>query len=209
MLRVGQRLKEQRLQKGLSLDEVSKAIKIRTPFLLAIEKGDYQKLPSSAYAQGFVNNYAQYLGLPKKEIMALFRREFDEEKIFKVLPEGFAKRDDFPIKRLQFGQLIALFFLFLLLGSYLIFQYRDAFLNPPLTVDTPKEGQIVESRMVVVSGTTSSNTIVYIGDASVPLTSDGSFKKTIDVFPGKTVLTIKAQNKFGKQTVKEIHIIIK
>ncbi|MGH2637780.1 MAG: helix-turn-helix domain-containing protein, partial [Rhabdochlamydiaceae bacterium] len=70
------------------MEEIAAAIKIRPEFLSAIEKGDYQHLPSPAYASGFVTNYAAYLGFPKRETLALFRREFDEQKAYKVLPRG-------------------------------------------------------------------------------------------------------------------------
>src|ERR1051326_7290810 len=91
MVPVGQRLQQERIKKGLSIDEIARATKIRPNFISALEKGNYKKLPSSAYVQGFIKNYAEYLGLPKKEILALFRREFDEREFIGVLPESFAK----------------------------------------------------------------------------------------------------------------------
>ena len=85
MIRLGQRLREVRIGKGISLEEVSRATKIKIAFLSAIEDGMYEKLPSSSYAQGFVKNYVQFLGFSEREAMALFRREFDEKRIFKVV----------------------------------------------------------------------------------------------------------------------------
>lgn len=203
MVRLGQRLKEQRLQRGLSLDEVSKAIKIRSDFLVAIERGDYKKLPSSAYAYGFVRNYAEYLGFSKREALALFRREFDEDKIYKVLPEGLA-RDDFPLKRLRLQQTVYIVIaVLLILGSFLTYQFRYAFINPPLEVTSPKQNQVLSSQSVVVSGKTVSDTTVYINDDPVTVLTDGSFKKTITVFPGEDTIKIKVLNRFGKQTTLE------
>ena len=87
MTRVGEKLYEERIKKGYTLEEVSKATKIKVHFLQAIEKGDYKKLPSGTYAQGFVKNYAGFLKLPEHEMLALFKREYDEEKL-KVIHEG-------------------------------------------------------------------------------------------------------------------------
>lgn len=210
MIRVGLRLKEERVRRKLSLEEVAKAIKIRLSFLSAIEKGDYQKLPSSAYAQGFVRNYASFLGLPEKEILALFRREFDEEKFFKVLPEGLYKKDDFPIKRIKFQQTVLVgFFIFLALLSYILFQYRYAIINPPLSLDSPKENSVVFSKSVTVTGKTDSNASLFVNNSSVSLDRDGNFKKELDLFPGKTTIKIKAVNRFGKQTGIERHVEVK
>src|SRR5437763_1523829 len=100
MVRLGQRLHNERIRRKLSLDEVAKDIRIKTVFLAALEKGEYTKLPSPAYAQGFVRNYASYLGIPKAEITALFKREFDEKRAYKVLPDSMVKTKEFPLKRL-------------------------------------------------------------------------------------------------------------
>jgi len=199
MIRAGQRLSEERNRKGLTIEEVSKATKIKASFLSAIEKSDYTKLPSSTYASGFVKNYAEFLGLPKKEILALFRREFDENKDFKVLPSGFVKNDDFPIQRFRIGQtFLIILFIFLGLIGYLAFQYRYAILNPPLEIYSPK--QKTASQRTIVSGRTDPNVTLLINDSPVSLDDKGNFKKTLDLFPGKATIKIKAINRFGRKT---------
>ncbi|MBI2622762.1 MAG: helix-turn-helix domain-containing protein [Candidatus Levybacteria bacterium] len=210
MIRAGQKLHAARLKKGLTLDEVSKITKIKATFLSAIEKGEYQKIPEKIYAQGFVQNYAEFLGLPKNEILALFRREFDEEKIYKILPEGLAKGKDFSLHGLKLQQTtIAIICIFLLLIAYILLQYRYVFLNPPLEIRSPKEGEIVSSQTVAIFGKTDSNATVYVNSDPVNLQRDGSFKKTLDLFSGKATITVKAVNRFGKETVlkRQIEII--
>ncbi len=49
MITAGQKLYEERIRRGLTLEEIARATKIRSSFLSAIEKGEYKKLPSSAY----------------------------------------------------------------------------------------------------------------------------------------------------------------
>lgn len=207
MIHLGQRLSEERKKRGLSLEEVSKATKIRTNFLQAIEKGEYNKLPSSAYAQGFVHNYAEFLGLPKKETLALFRREFDEEKIFKVLPEGLTRQEEFPLRAIRMQQAIVISLISLLfIAAYLFFQYRSAFINPSLEVTAPKEGAVVSNTAVRVSGKTDANTTVLVNDQGATVDGNGNFSKIVDVFSGKTTITISAANRFGKETVLQRHI---
>lgn len=210
MIRAGQRLYEERIKKGLTLEEVSKATKIRANFLLAIEKGEYNKLPSSAYVQGFVRNYAEFLGLPKKDILALFRREFDEEKIFKVLPEGLTRSKEFPLRTLRIQQavIVTTSILLLLLG-YLFFQYRYAIINPPLEITAPKEGAVFSDFQIRLSGKTDPNATVSINGQGVTVDNNGNFVKTLDVFSGKSTISITATNRFGKETKKERHIEVK
>ncbi len=207
MIRAGQKLYEERIRKGLTPDEVSSATKIKKFFLQAIEKGDYGSLPSSAYAQGFVKNYASFLGLSQKEMLALFRREFDDNMYFKVLPEGLVKKSDFPIKRLQIIEKgIYVLVIIIIIALYILFQYRYAVINPPLEVTFPKDMQTVTSEEIVVSGKTDPNATVYVNDMLVSLDQNGKFKKSIDVFSGKTTIKVKAVNRFRRETVKNIHI---
>lgn len=60
---VGKRLAQARLQRGLSLDEVAHATKLRPEKILALENDDLTSFPSNAYAKGHLKNYARYLGV--------------------------------------------------------------------------------------------------------------------------------------------------
>lgn len=200
MIRVGQRLKETRLEKGLSLEDVAQATKIRASFLSAIEKGEYQKLPSSSYAQGFVQNYADFLGLPRREIMALFRREFDEEKVYKVLPEGFVKEEHLHRRSIKIHQaLLIVFGVLLFLGGFLFYQYRAAFFNPDLEVSEP-QGRTVTTSDIVVRGKTDQNVTVTVNNIPVAIDESGNFSKRVSVFPGENSIVIRAVNTFGRET---------
>lgn len=209
MINVGQRLHNKRLEKGITLEQAAKATKISARFLSAIERGDYQKLPSSAYAQGFVKNYAEYLGLPKREISAIFRREFDEEKIFRVLPEGLTRSNDFPLKRIRIQQTVIIVAIVILsIMGYLLFQYRFAIINPPLEVISPKKQQIIP-KTITVSGKTDSNAVVTVNEKQASVGENGDFKTEITLFPGKAKIIIKATNRLGKETIQEIPVEVK
>jgi cytoskeletal protein RodZ len=67
MSSIGERLREERLRKGLDLEDVAERTKINANFLLAIEAGDFEKLPGSFFARSFVRQYARTLGLDASE----------------------------------------------------------------------------------------------------------------------------------------------
>lgn len=210
MVHVGEKLSEERIRRGLGLEEVAKATKIRVSFLQAIEKGECSKLPSGVYAHGFVRNYARFLELPEREIMALFKREYDEEKMVKVLPDGFARQNDFPLKRFKVAQVLKILpLIFFVLLIYIIFQYRSAIFNPPLSVSAPAENSVISSQAVTVIGKTDPNSTVFVNSETASLDKDGNFQKTINIFPGKTKIIIKSVNKFNKTTTLERQIEVK
>ncbi len=200
MVRLGHLLHQKRLQRKQTLEEIAKEIKIKAIFLAAIERGDYHKLPSPAYAQGFVRNYASYLGLSKAETTMLFKREFDEKGAMKVLPDSMVKTKEFPVQRLRIQQSLLIFVVFvLIIFFYLFFQYRAAFLPPSLTVASPQPGTKT-SQDVTVTGQTDSNATVTVNGEPVTVANNGDFQKDVMLFPGSAVVSIKATNRFGKTT---------
>lgn len=208
MVKIGQKLRETRLRKGLTLSDVSQNTKIKPVFLEAIENGEYDKLPSASYAQGFVRNYASFLGLPERESLALFRREFDEEKVFRVLPQGLPQ-SAFSIRRFKSSSLLLIILLFTSLFGFIIFQYRDAFINPSIEITSPKENSVISSSDVTVSGKTDPENLVYIENFTVSLDNEGRFTKIISLFEGEVDLTIRVVNKFNRETKVVRHLEIK
>lgn len=208
MVRLGQLLRQQRLRRKLSLEEVARGTKIKEQFLTAIERGEYNRLPSPAYAKGFVINYASYLGLPKAEVTALFRREFDEKRAIKVLPDSLT-RQSFPTRRIkiQDSLLIVGILIFLFIG-FLLFQYRAAFIAPPLRISSPQQSVEV-SQEVTVSGRTDREASVTVNNEAVSVNSNGEFTKRISLFPGQTTIVISAKNRFGKETIVTREVTVK
>lgn len=63
MFEIGASLREARTKRGLSSEDVQKAIRIRDRYLTALEQEDWALLPGDAYTKGFLRAYAEYLGL--------------------------------------------------------------------------------------------------------------------------------------------------
>lgn len=57
------RLKQVRIESGLSLKEIAGHLNIRERYLIALEEGDFSALPGKVYASGYLKVYANYLGI--------------------------------------------------------------------------------------------------------------------------------------------------
>ncbi len=66
--KIGPVLEKARKEKGLTLEEVEQATKIRKRYLAGLEREDYGVLPDAVYVQGFLKTYANYLGLDGEEL---------------------------------------------------------------------------------------------------------------------------------------------
>lgn len=208
MVRLEELLKEARVQKKVTIEQAAVATKIKPQFLQALEKGAYNELPSPAYARGFVKNYAEYLGLPKTLISPLFKRDFDEKKAMKVLPDGMVKQDSFPVSRINLRKVVIGVFGLLLLIGLLLFQTRGIFFPPSVSISSPKEGDTVPQEFVV-KGKTDSNATITINNESIFVENNGVFEKKITLFPGETSITVKAKNRLGKESTVQRSIIVK
>jgi cytoskeleton protein RodZ len=60
---IGRLLEQKRKERGLTLEEVEQATKIRKRYLTGLERDNYAILPGAVYARGFLKTYANYLGL--------------------------------------------------------------------------------------------------------------------------------------------------
>lgn len=68
----GTYLKGERESRKISLEEISRATKIRRAILEAIEKDQGEALLPEAVVKGFIKTYARHIGLDPKEVMATY-----------------------------------------------------------------------------------------------------------------------------------------
>src|SRR5699024_3547289 len=76
-MQIGERLREAREEKGLSLEDIQQKTKIQSRYLQAIEEDNLDDLPGKFYARAFIKEYALAVDLDPSEVL----EGFDEEKI--------------------------------------------------------------------------------------------------------------------------------
>ncbi|MFJ5713268.1 helix-turn-helix domain-containing protein [Neobacillus sp. NPDC093127] len=75
MTELGNRLKEARLAKGLSLDDLQSMTKIQKRYLIGIEEGNYSSMPGNFYVRAFIKQYSEALSLNPDEIFETYKNE--------------------------------------------------------------------------------------------------------------------------------------
>ena len=76
MENLGEKLKQARLAKNLSLDEIHKITKINKNYLAALETSNVKAFPAEVYYKNFLKRYAYYLGLNGEQIL----QEYNDSK---------------------------------------------------------------------------------------------------------------------------------
>ena len=74
-LLIGDKLRQARLNKNISLDELQQKTKIQKRYLEAIEKGAFDLLPGDYYVRTFLRQYAEVVGEDGEHLIAVFNGE--------------------------------------------------------------------------------------------------------------------------------------
>src|SRR5215208_733459 len=69
---LGERFRQARLDRHVSLQDAQRETRIHRRFLEALENEDISALPATVYARGFIRTYATYLGLDPEPMVDLF-----------------------------------------------------------------------------------------------------------------------------------------
>lgn len=72
LVQIGQKLKHQRNLLGLTLEDVERHTHLRQRYLIALENGDLNNLPSPVQGRGMLKNYANFLGMDPEPVLLQF-----------------------------------------------------------------------------------------------------------------------------------------
>ena len=121
---VGHLLRNARTAKGLSIDDISRQLRLSVQQIEAIEKEDFEKLPGRTFLRGFIRNYANLVQL-------------NPVPLLQMLPESTRvistyERTPFKNKQISFSSnrekpgnhslIIAIILFVIILGAYFLFE---------------------------------------------------------------------------------------
>lgn len=88
---ISRQLKEARESLGLSLEDIQEKTRILKGHLIAIENGQFDKLPSPYYARKYLRQYAEAVGLEPQHILRKFRTdEMTQQKLLEWTTQSMA-----------------------------------------------------------------------------------------------------------------------
>lgn len=201
MKTAGELLRDKRLLKELSLEEVAKKTKIKIEYLEAIENSDFHLLPSSTFAKGFLRNYATFLYLNPDTLVAMFRRDFTENAKGEIIHRGLvapvgSKPKFFSVPLILISLATFAFF------GFLAIQLVSWWSLPKLKIIQPQNGDTYGEK-VTFKGVAASDAIVRVNGQLVIMDQNNQF--TLDlIFPSGThSVIVEATSRQGKSTLIE------
>ncbi len=144
--RIGNFIKEARLSRNQSIEELAANLKIGAHQLEAIEEGNEEKLPEKVFVKAMIRRISQKLKLDTEFIMAEFKTERKEVKIEEIVKEASKKdhsfRESKNLNPLGFLTFILISGFLGLIASSLIFNlFSDSSQN-----QTPKQELIKKTK---------------------------------------------------------------
>lgn len=192
MFRASIILKNAREDKDLSIEEVSKKLKISAKYLRAIEAEQKNNFPAEPYCSLIIKDYANFLGLNGEDLISLFRRDFASIVKSPVVPPSrisFTPQNTFKI---------ALVIIMILFAFYIANEYVKFNRPPELKVDWP-----IASAAAEIVGTTDAESTIRINGDLIIVDSSGKFHKSINLSKPETKVVIESKSPNGKTTVVE------
>ena len=142
--RIGNFIKEARLSRDQSVEELASDLKIGSHQLKAIEEGNEEKLPEKVFVKAMVRRISQKLKLDTEFIMNEFKTDRQEIKIEEIVEEVAKKtsknRHSKDLSQLGFFIFILISGFLGLIASFLIFNL----FSEPFQNQTPKQQELIK-----------------------------------------------------------------
>ena len=153
---IAKELRRARLAKKISLLEASKQLKMNIVYLEALERGDFESLPTGVYRHNFLREYAIFLGLSSSDLINLFTQD-KTKKVAHSQEDLFVKKASHVHYFVTIPRLVKNLLIFSASAVCLIYLAIciNAIISPPeLIVNSPSLDIITEEKEIVVAGVT-------------------------------------------------------
>lgn len=104
MSKLGNILRDARVEKGYTLNTLQQKTKIQKKYLQAIEEGNFQEMPGQFYIRAFVKQYADIVGLNGDQLLIEHEDEFLEKAIEEETKPIVGEESDIPSRSSRFHQ---------------------------------------------------------------------------------------------------------
>lgn len=200
MLSVGEILKKERLNQGLTLAIIEKQLKVREKFIKAIEENNWDYFSSKIYITGILKNYSNILGLDSKRVLAFFRRDYEKKE--EVRFKKKVSSSDLTSGSKKFFRLIVIASVLIFI-VYFGYQLRLYFLPPKLEILSPKATSFTTENKVKITGMTDKDAIVTVVDQRLYLNTEGKFTYELPLKEGTNKVVFELTGANGKKSAVE------
>lgn len=198
---LGEYLKDTRESLRFTRNQIYRLTQIPIIYIEALERSDYENLPADVYVKGFLKS----LGAVYKVDSEILLDQYSQEKGLERSMRGTGeKQKKYAISRLTVTpKTITIFsvsIIILLTVGYLFWQVRSVSIPPFLDVQSPAGDISLESRSILLRGSTEIGARVFVNEQEVLVEETGEFLEVINLIQGTNNILIRSENKFQNFT---------
>ena len=82
---IGQKLRNARIKKGYTIDDLQQVTKIQKRYLIAIEEGQFDHLPGDFYVRAFIKQYCEAVDLDSDELLDEYKSEIPDSQPHEIV----------------------------------------------------------------------------------------------------------------------------
>lgn len=190
-LEIGRQLKEKRLSQNREVTDIIEKIKISESYLVAIEKGEIDDLPSPVYYHLFVRSYASELGLDPEKFLEEYETEdavADNEQAGSTPVTVESKTKTLPENNSSTGKVIIFISLFVIIAFVVVLIFsmsaenglQSEPENQPMQIQSETESETEAEVDEIATG------IAEDIPADIPI-ADESVNEPVPELPGMTL----------------------
>ena len=211
---LGAILKAARSRADLTIEQAEKETRIASKYLIALESGQYDKMPAEAYNTGYVRCYAEFLKLNPEKIIQLYKLERSEHRLSaKEAPKATAKLRpsrlgdwSFLVTPKLIG-VVGMITVFAFVSGYIIFQVRK-FAEPPTLELTNVPTEFTSDQdVVLLEGRTAEGAIVSINSEPIFVSATGSFSQDVQLSPGLNQILVQSKSRADKESRVTVRVL--
>lgn len=200
MTTVGEILKSERINKGLTLHDIEMKIKVREKYLRAVEENNWSFFTSRIYITGIIRNYSKVLNQDEKKVLAFFRRDYEKKDDVRF-KKGITSRYLSPETKLVLRNGFIVLILFFII--YFSYQLKLYFSPPGLELISPTTTSFFREDKINITGKTDKDTTVMITGQRIYQNADGVFVYEFPLKDGTNKLIIELTGANGRKTTYE------
>ncbi|MFC1731271.1 hypothetical protein ACFL6I_13135 [candidate division KSB1 bacterium] len=91
--------------------------------------------------------------------------------------------------------------------GYTYFQMQNLVTGPVINISEPQNGATLTSSQIEVTGTTKNISSINLNDRQIFIDESGVFGEKLLLSPGYNIITLRAEDKFGRKTKKVLELV--
>lgn len=94
-----------------------------------------------------------------------------------------------------------------LIFGYAYFQMHNLLTGPVITIESPSNGSVFPTAQTKILGATQNIASITLNGRQIFINEAGAFEEKLILSPGYNIITLHAEDKFGRETIETLELI--